>query len=90
MSDAHPKLGAYVVDNGGRIGRVTAVEHGCTQDAEWLAAQTLLTDADKKPGVWLDILVHGGGAIHVPASTVKVIEPFPFENNWASFYFDVA
>lgn len=87
--DTHPKLGAYVRDSGGRLGRVTGIEHGCAQGDDWLAQQTLLTEAERTAdGPWLDILVHGGGAIHVPAAVVEVVEPFDFENSWSSFYFE--
>jgi hypothetical protein len=89
-TDTHPKLGAYVMDNAGRRGRVVAIYHGCNQSAQWLAEQQLLTAEQRTaPGVWLDILVHDSGSIHTPASMVKVIPPFEFKHSWDSFYFDV-
>lgn len=82
----HAKLGAYVQTTFRYKGRVTGIHYGCKQDADWLALQAL-TDAEKESSPWLDVLVDGGGSVHVPACTVDKIDPFDFTNPWADFYF---
>jgi len=91
ITDTHPKLGDYVVtERHGHRGRVTAVHHSCTGGAAWLSVQSDLTDDERKGrGVWLSVLVHGGGAVEVPARDARRVDPFPFENIWAGFYFDL-
>lgn len=83
LTDTHPKLGSYVVDKLGRKGRVTSVDHGHSgrSGTDWL------TDEEKASRVWLSVLVDGGGSIEAPETVLTEIEPFPFTNNWASFYF---
>jgi hemimethylated DNA-binding YccV family protein len=83
----HAKLGDYVQTRHGYKGRVTGIHHSCTQDADWLAMQALF-DEEKESRPWLNVLVDGGGSVHVPACTVTKIEPFAFTNPWASFYFN--
>lgn len=88
MSAATPVLGSYVRDLFGRTGRVTDVHlTGTPEGAAWLSGQAYLTPEQKAESRWVSILCHGGGAVVQPASTVEVIDPFPFVNSWAADYF---
>lgn len=83
----HPKLGDYVRTTTTRFkGRVTGIHYACKQDDEWLGVQAL-SDEEKASYPWIDILVDGGGSVHVPACIVEKIEPFDFTNNWADWFF---
>jgi heat shock protein HspQ len=74
------QIGDYVrgTDYGIR-GRVTRLHDRCPEDQEWIDLQEIpVTDVVDEP--WIDVLVHGGGAVHLPVSRALKIEPFDFAN----------
>lgn len=82
--DSGISLGDFVSDaHYRRRGRVTAVHHGCPEDAGWLDGQERPAPAD---GRWLSVLVDGGGSVAVHESALTREEPFPLDNLWADFY----
>lgn len=91
-------LGSYVRSaRHGHIGRVTDIDLSFAFTGEagrhdddgegWLAGQTIPVSEEQRQGRWISILVHNGGAVLVPVDSVEVIEPFPFVNDFAAFYF---
>jgi hypothetical protein len=70
-------------------GRIHQVHWSCPEKNTWLRGQTLLgpNPMQYKDGRWVSILTHEGGAIVVPDSFVRVIDPFPIRNNNMGMYF---
>lgn len=66
-------------------GRVTAIHDGCPEGPAWRMMQRppLTGEAAEGKGTWVSVLVHPNGAVVVPLSDAKAIEPFPFRNPWA-------
>ena len=87
-----PVLGDWVVtDNYGYVGRVYAVHHDCPEGPAWIAAQDIPVTEEQLRGLWVSILVHGGGAVVQPISTVRVLDeseaPAALRNLYADMYF---
>lgn len=81
-------LGDYVeTDNHGHRGRVTQVHHWCPESAAWLAGQTIPVPRDLRDRRWISVLCEPAGAVVVPMSLAKVVDPFPFTNPYADTYF---
>lgn len=84
-------LGDFVetLDSEARRGRIYDCHFMCPESDFWLRGQTLLgSDPMRwKPCRWVSVLVEGGGAIVVPEQLVRVIEPFPLDNdNWGLYW----
>jgi hypothetical protein len=81
-------FGAYVQSsNHGHQGRVTGVRFLTESDREWLDGQDIQATPEQRKGVWVDILVNGGGAVMVPADTLTEVEGMEYENDWADVHF---
>lgn len=56
-------------------------QHLDNDDAEWIAKQNNQPTIVQIQEVWVDVLVHGGGAARVPVNTCELIDPIvPFDN----------
>ena len=91
-TDLVPVLGDWVVSmNYGYEGRVTEVHHWCPESEAWIAGQSVPVTDEQRKGRWVSVLVHGGGAVVQPISTVRVLgegeHPDALRNDYADMYF---
>lgn len=69
-------------------GRVTDLHFGCPEGRAWIMGQEVPIRDEALDSLypWLTVLVHGGGAVVVPAYDIELTEPFEFVNPWADHY----
>lgn len=83
-----PKLGDHVTT---RVydhkGRVYKIHDECPEGPAWLMGQASPAMREFADGPWVSILVHEGGSVVMPIPLVDVVQPFPFQNPYASKYF---
>ena len=83
-------LGDYVQENNvqyGRKGRAYDLHWQCPETEQWIALQTVpVTEAERRER-WVSVLTEEGGAIVVPESRLKVVDPFPLYNWSEKYYF---
>lgn len=90
VTDAEFTVGDYVsTEFRGLRGRVTQVHGSCPENADWLAMQSAPLSDDERAGrgLWVSILLSPTGAVVIPISDVRHIEPFPFRNPAGEKYF---
>lgn len=68
-----PKFGDWVRTQYGDIGRVYKVEPECPYGEWWLSQQARPVTEQQLEGQWLSVLVHGGGSVTQPISTLVVL-----------------
>lgn len=85
-----PTLTAWVRDQYGRVGRVTAIHHGCPESKAWIAGQQIPVTREQLDDYWVSVLLDGGGSVVQPIGTLTVMEVSPgqrLDNTWTDFYF---
>ena len=50
----------------------------------WMKSQEIPVTQEQMDGLWVNILGNGGGAVCMPLDSVIKIEPFKFNNPYAS------
>lgn len=83
------QFGSYVKSSRhGHIGRVTGVSFkDPVRDKQWMDIQSIPLTESQRRGIWVDFLVHEGGAVSVPIDAVAVIDKFDFKNRSSKKYF---
>ena len=82
-------LGDYVKSNRhGHIGRVYGIKEYFKLDGDWVAGQQPPYTHEEESSRFIDILVHGGGAVCVPECSIERIDPIvDFEHLYSDYYF---
>jgi hypothetical protein len=85
----HGCLGDWVRTQHNQIGRVTRIHLQCPQDDDWIELQSIPVTDDQRTEPWVSVLVHDGGSVVQPRSTVEVLTDHParLNNRCSDFYF---
>lgn len=68
--------GDFVVSsNHGHKGLVYDICIAEPNDEDWFDLQNIQPTPEQKTGVWVSILIDGGGAVYVALDTISLIEP---------------
>jgi len=71
-----PKLGSWVsTKNYGYTGLITSLSIAGDSDDEWFDSQSIPVTEEQRNGIWVSVLVHGGGAVLVALDEVTEIAP---------------
>jgi hypothetical protein len=83
------RIGDHVVSSRHQHrGRVTQIEKLDLEDRgtqDWLSGLSIPVTKPQKIGEWISILVDGGGAVSVPASSVKVLTKARYEKAYGEY-----